>query len=55
LRVMSRFAEAMSAPAYQAFTTVRRSPNARIATTSPTIVSRLLRRWRKMFLKMSLR
>jgi hypothetical protein len=54
LRVMRREAEAMSAPAYQACTMVRSMPKARIAITRPTIVSRLLSLWRKMFLKTSL-
>src|SRR5512143_532006 len=39
LRVTSRALELAFAPAYHASTTVRRSPNAPIATTMPTTVS----------------
>jgi hypothetical protein len=39
LRVTSRALELALAPAYQASTTVRSSPNALIATTMPTMVS----------------
>src|SRR4249919_3731148 len=55
LREIRRVAEAASEAAYQARTTVCSRPNARIAMTSPRIVSRLRSLARKTLRKTNLR
>src|SRR5882672_10107697 len=55
LRVMSRVPDAISAPAYQDFTTVCNRPNATSAITRPSTVNALRRRARNALRKTSLR
>src|SRR5512147_1665618 len=52
--VTSLEAEELSAPEYQAPTTVRKRPKASIATVMPKMVSPVLSLWRKAFLASSL-
>src|SRR5690349_19751437 len=55
LRVTSRALEAAAAPAYQASTTVRSSPNASTAIARPVMVSSVRSRCRNALRKTSLR